>query len=430
MEPSEITINPNSKQLLNLFSLCIFGVGIIIGAGIYAILGAAVSHAGSSLWISFVLASMVAIFSGISYCELATLYPKAGAEYVYLKKAYPENQWPSFLLGFVLIIAGCATATTVAVGFGGYLQEFVEIPKILSALILMILVTVINLIGIQSSSKVNILFTLIEVLGLFIVIWFGFTTDKPIITPNFKITAGTFSAASLIFFVYLGFEDIANLAEETQNPQKNIPRAILICLTVTTILYIAVAIAVIQLATSETLSKSVVPLAAALTHAAPKWVKVLSSIALFSTANTVLITMLAVSRMVLGISRGGDLPRILAKTFRDNKIPLNASIFTLIFTAFFLLISGLEELANVSSLCALFGFLAVNWAVIVLRYKNPNLERPFRSPVNIGKFPVIAGFGCLSVLVLLTQFKIKIYLIALVIILLGVIYNFIKRRIT
>jgi APA family basic amino acid/polyamine antiporter len=428
MPSTETGPSIHPKKQLNLFSLCIFGVGTIIGAGIYAILGAAATSAGTSLWISFLVASLVAVLTGFSYCELAALFPKAGAEYFYLKKAHPEQQWPAFLLGFVLLIAGCATACTVAVGFGGYLQQFIEIPKILAAFILMILVTMINLIGIQSSSKTNILFTFIEVIGLIIVIWFGFTTDKPIATPRFEVSAGTFSAASLIFFVYLGFEDISNLAEETENPVKNIPRAIIISLIVTTILYIAVAIAVMQLATPEIISKSDVPLAAALSSTGTKWVKVLSSIALFSTANTVLITMLAVSRMVFGISKEGDLPKFLSKTISAKKVPYNSEILTFIIAALFLTISAIEELAKVSSFCALLGFLAVNWAVIVLRYKQPELERPFKSPFNIGKFPVISGLGCLSVIILLTQFKLKIYLIAMVIIVMGITYNFIKRR--
>ena len=116
-------VNEKSDQKLSLFSLSLFGVGIILGAGIYAILGAAAGVAGASLWISFLMAAIVALLTGLSYCELATLYPKAGAEYTYLKKAYPDKEWVPFILGFILLFAGCATAATIAIGFGSYLNQ-------------------------------------------------------------------------------------------------------------------------------------------------------------------------------------------------------------------------------------------------------------------------------------------------------------------
>lgn len=423
-----IEIMTGSKKKLNLFGLCLFGIGIIIGAGIYAILGIAATESGTTLWISFLLAAVVALLTGLSYCELATLFPKAGAEYYYLKAAYPNQEWPAFVLGFLLLLAGCATATTVAVGFGGYLQVFVKLPGFLSAFILMVIATGINLLGIQGSSRANIILTLIEVFGLILVIWFGFTAKIPIANPNFQLTVGTFSATALIFFVYLGFEDIANLAEEVNQPDKNIPRAIIISVIVTTILYIAVAIAVMRISTPEILSKSKIPLSTAISQVAPKWVNVLSSIALFSTANTVLITMLAVGRMVFGIAKDKQLPAIFSKTTRKKQVPLNAMLLTLLGSSLFLFLSGLDELASVSSLSALWGFLAVNWSVIILRYKKKNLKRPFRVPLNIGKFPVISGLGCLSCLILLTQFKLKIHLIVIGIILLAFGFKFLSRN--
>ena len=199
------TVRHKSDQKLSLLSLSLFGVGIILGAGIYAILGAAAAEAGASLWISFLMAAVVALLTGLSYCELATLYPKAGAEYTYLKKAYPEKEWVPFILGFILLFAGCATAATIAIGFGSYLNQIIQIPIWISALGLLLVVSIINSVGIQNSSKVNIVFTLIEVIGLLIVIWYGFTNNSPVIKPNFTVTSVTFSSAALIFFVYLCF---------------------------------------------------------------------------------------------------------------------------------------------------------------------------------------------------------------------------------
>ena len=417
-----------SEEKLSLFSLSLFGVGIILGAGIYAILGSAAAASGPSLWISFLSAAIVALLTGLSYCELATIYPKAGAEYTYLKNAYPDKEWAPFLLGFVLLFAGCATAATISIGFGNYLNQFVEISSWVSALGLLLLVSIINSIGIQNSSKVNIVFTLIEVIGLLIVIWYGFNHINPVIKPTFTLTAGTFSSAALIFFVYLGFEDIVNLAEDTQNPEKNIPKAIIISLIVTTILYIAVAIAVLLLTTPEILSKSNVPLSAALLKSAPQWVNTLNTIALFSTANTALITMLAVSKMAFGIAKQGDLPKFISYTRGDKKIPLNANLLIFILSGVFLALGNLEDLASVSSFCALLGFLSVNWVVIVLRFKKPELNRPFKTPLNIGKFPIIAGLGFLTVILMLTQFKLKILVFSFFVISLGMTYYYLKKK--
>lgn len=409
-----------SSQKLNLFGLCVFGIGIIIGAGVYAILGIAASKSGTSLALSFLLAAVVALLTGLSYCELGTLFPKAAAEYYYLKIAYPKKGWMSFALASLLILAGCATSATVAVAFGSYIQEFIKIPGFLSALILMIVLTGVNLLGIQGSSRTNMILTFIEILGLVIVVWFGMTTEAPVKEINFEIHAGTFSAAALIFFVYLGFEDIVNLAEDTNKPDKNIPKAIIISLIVTSLLYMAVAIAVMRLATPETLSSSKTPLSTAISKVAPNWIGILNGIALVSMANTVLITMLAVGRMVFGVAKDNQLPQMFAKTSQKKMVPSNAILLTLGISGLFLLLSGLDELANVASLCALWGFLVVNWVAIVLRYKKPELKRSFRVPLNIGKFPVLSGLGCLTCLALLTQFKLKIHLVILGVMILSV----------
>lgn len=420
-------MNQGLKQKLNLFSLTLFGIGIIIGAGVYAVLGAAAGHAGNSLWLSFLLAAATAYLTAFSYCELATLFPKAGAEYIYFKNAFPDNKLPSFLLGFVLILAAAATAATVSIGFGGYLKQFLDFPELAAAFILLVVVTIINSLGVESSSKTNLIFTLLEVLGLIFVIWFGFSS-KPIALPDLKVTAGTLTASSLIFFVYLGFEHISNLAEETTNPEKNIPRAFMISLTITTILYIAVAIAATRLATPEALSESSQPLSEVISNVAPGWVNVLGAIALFSTANTALITMLAISRMVYGIARGGDLPKFLTKTSGENKTPIIAGIFALLCAAAFLLLGGLEILANISSFAALCGFLAVNVALITLRFKRPDLKRPFKSPINIGKMPVIPVLAIITIIAMCTQFQKEVYFVTTALLFTGVLIFYFTKR--
>ncbi len=409
------------QKNVSLLSLTFFGVGIIIGAGIYSVLGAAAAHAGNSLWISFILAAVVAVLTALSYCELATLFPFAGAEFVYLKELYPNSSIPSFLIAIFIIFAGSATSATVALGFASYLQEFFNISLTIAAFFLLSVITLINALGISNSSRVNIGFTTIEVLGLLIVIYFGLTHTSAHVPLGLSLGKGTLSAASLIFFVYLGFEDMANLAEETVDAHQNIPKSILLSLIITTILYIAVSIAVLQLAPLKKLAISQTPMALAMRPQGVFWENILSVIALFSTANTTLITMLAMSRMIYGVSAASELPEFFSRTTKTKKIPHNAIWLTWIMACLFLFIKKIELLANISSFCALVAFFVVNASLILFRYKLPQKERAFRSPVNIGNFPVLAFLGLLSVGFLLMQFNTQTYLISFIILIIGLI---------
>jgi len=410
---------------LNLFSLCVFGIGSIIGAGIYAVLAPAALIAGNSIWLSFLLASTVAILTAFSYCELSAMFPYAGAEYVYLTKAYPKYHFPHFLLGFILILARLLTSATVAIAFGGYLEHFISWPKNLSAFILLILMTMINFLGIGKSSRINLIFTAVEVLGLLIIIYFGFTREAIPHSPAI-FSPGTFNAAALIFFVFLGFEDMANFAEETKDPKKNIPRAILISLFVTTILYVAVAIAVLRLIPLKILEHSNFPLAEALSNIGQEWVSILSFIALFSTANTVLITLLSASRMTFGISKRGDFPKLLSYTHKKSNSPSISVAIVFMVSALFLLLGNLESLASASSLVALLGFGVVNWCSFILRFKQPNLPRPFKFSLQWKNFSFLPLLGLITCLYMIFQFKSETYLIGLGIVTVGTLSFFLS----
>ncbi|AUN97489.1 amino acid permease [Bacteriovorax stolpii] len=412
---------------LNVVSLSIFGIGIIIGAGVYAVLGTAAGVAGDSLWLSFLFAAAVAVLTAFSYCELASMYPFAGAEYIYLKRAFPKLKLPSFLLGFILFLAGAASAATVSHAFSGYLKNFLDTPETFTSYGLLIAVTLINLMGIHTSSRINLIFTAIEVAGLLAVIWFGFF-HEPKRQMDFVFTAKTFTVSSLVFFVYLGFENIVNLAEDTKEAEKNVPRAIIWSLVITTILYVAVAVAALRLASPEVLSSSDSPLADAIKNVAPRWVNVLSAIALFSTANTALIGLLSISRMIYGIANEGDLPKLLTKTTRESKTPVYSILVSSFVAAIFLLLGELEILARVSSFAALCGFFIVNSLLIGIRYKKQAIKAKFKSPLSIGRFPSLAFIGALSVIALCTQFEFKIYLITFCMLALGALVYFLTKR--
>lgn len=417
---------PELKKSLGFISLLFYSIGVIVGAGIYSVIGAAAGIAGEGLWISFAIGSFIALFTALSYAELSTMFPDAGAEYIYLREASPKTAWLRFLTGFVLLLAAATTATTVAIAFGGYMQEFVRFPGWLSALLLLLFCTAVNIIGIKQATWINILFTLIELLGLVLVIWWGSQADVKI-TASFELNGGVLSATAVIFFVYLGFEKVANLAEEARDPGKHLPKAIYLSLFITTLLYIAVSVVVTSLVPPEQLARSAHPLSDAVRNIAPKGAGLLAAIALFSTANTALITMIGGSRMLFSMSRDGEAPHALSRVLPNRQSPYAAAILIFVVSAAFLPFGDVAVVANVSSFGSLVAFATVNIALIVLAYKCPDTKRPFRA-WRWGKLPITAVIGLLSIGLLVSQFDLTTYLVGLVTIVLGIIAFVIFKR--
>lgn len=395
------------RKVLGLPHLVFYAVGVIVGAGIYSVIGAASGIAAGGLWISFLIGAFVALLTALSYAEMATSLPEAGAEYVYLSRAFPTISWAPFAMGIVLILGGAAAAATVAAAFGGYLRGFVDVPPIYSGLALLAAMTALNIAGLQQAGFANAVFTSIEVGGLIIVIVAGLAIGADV-APSPVSHAGLLPAAALIFFVYLGFEEVANLAEETRNPGRDLPRAILISLALTTLLYVLVALSVASLAAPDEMAASSAPLAMAVGRVWPNVAGTLSAIALFATANTVLITLIAGARLIFSMSRGGDLPAILQR-LTPSGAPMPASLAFFGLSAALIPIADVRLLAELSSFAALLAFLAVNFSLIVLRFREPALKRPFRVPFAIGRLPLVPVAAIISIGVLLFSFEAQIY---------------------
>lgn len=416
------------RRTLGLTGLTFYGVGIIVGAGVYSVIGAAAGLAGDALWLSFAVGAVVALLTGLSYAELATAYPEAGAEYVYVRRAAPKRGWLAFGIGALIVVAGTATAATVALAFAGYLGLFLSLPPFLIAAMLLAAATALNIVGIQHSSWVNIVFTSVEVGGLLVVVGIGMSA------PGFGAAVlaapppTVWSAAALIFFVYLGFEEIANLAEEARDPGRDIPRAILLSLGLTTLLYVLVALAVVALVPPEELANSDSPLATALAGTSPAFVDLLGAIALFATANTVLITLIASSRMVLAMARTRDLPMQLAAVLPGRRTPWAAALVCAVLAAALLPLGDIAVVAGVSSLGSLIAFAAVNVALIVLRSRDARRARPFRVPLEIRRVPVPAVAAVAAIGLLVTQFDPIVYVVTLGALGAALVIHAIRRR--
>jgi APA family basic amino acid/polyamine antiporter len=412
------------KRELGLLEATIYGVGIILGAGIYALIGKAAGLAGNSLWLSFLIGAVVSSITGLSYAELSAMYPKSAGEFVYVKKAYGSKLF-AFLIGWLLIFTGVVSAATVSLGFAGYFKELFNFPIIPTAILLILAMSFVNFWGIKESSNLNIMFTAVEVFGLLLIILLGIGGVGKINIYEMPMgLSGVFSAAALIFFAYIGFEDIVNIAEETKSPRKNIPIALILAIAITAIIYILTSLAAVSLASWQELSTSDAPLALAASKAlGPNAFTILSYVALFATTNTVLIILVVTSRMVYGMARDRSLPRILAKIHPRRKTPVIAVVAAMILTIGFVLIGDIKLVASVTSLGIFITFLTINMSLIHLRYTKPNLKRPFKVPLNIGKYPVIAFFGVFTCLFMILQFDYSLIQFGLIILAIGAVLH-------
>jgi basic amino acid/polyamine antiporter, APA family len=387
-------------RTLGIPMLTFYGTGMILGAGIYTIIGKAAGMSGETLWLSFLLAGFTALLTAFSYAELSSMFPEAGAEYVYLKNAF-KKEWLAASVGVAMAFSGAATAAAVSLAFAGYLTQFTAVPTGMVATALLLLLTAIAIVGIRESAWTNVAFTLIEMSGLIFVIFVGFQKENFGSALSAAPHMGTLSGAALIVFSYFGFENLVNLAEETKKPEQKIPRAILLSLGISTLLYFLVSLAATALISSEEMAQSQAPLVSAVQNYAGKAANLLGAVALFSTANTALISLVGASRLLFGMSRGKTLPHIVSHVHKNRKTPWIASLIILAVAFMILILTNVETAARISSLATMAVFLGVNISLISLRFSNPNAKRPFRVSGSLGKLPVLPVLGSLFSLVFL-----------------------------
>lgn len=418
------------QRTLNLPQLIFYGVGTIVGAGIYSVIGKAAGIAGAHVWVSFLLAGTAAFFTVLSYAELASALPKAGGEYQYVKFAFRRFPLLAFMAGFLIAVNAAATSAAVAIAFAGYLRVFVDAPASAISFVLLLVCTLINIRGIRESTWASIALICVEVGGLIVMIACGALGGAwERIAAAAAFDAGkVFSATALIFFVYIGFEDIVNLSEETHEPKRNVPRALLAAVLVTSTLYLLVALAVISLVPAETLAASDSPLEAAAATVSPGAGKILAISALFATASTALISLISISRLLFGMARDGDMPRPLAKLLPQRRTPWVAALVLFALACALLPLGRVEIVASISSFGILLVFITVQAAVIRLRFTKPDMPRGFRVPLALGRWPLLPTLGILFCAALLTRFEPLVYLIGGGALLAGCAVHLLHRR--
>lgn len=390
----DIKDKPTLKRNVNLPMLVFYGLGNILGAGIYVLIGEIAGIAGVYLPFSFLLACIVVFFTALTYAELSARHPLSAGVALYINAGF-RNSYLATFVGLTIAISGLLSAATLLNGFYSYLSIFIQIPEIIIILIVVIFISTIAIWGIFQSIAITALLTIIETLGLCMVIYVGFDhitwdiqTIKGFIPPSdLTMLNAVILGAFLAFYAFIGFEDMVNIAEEVKNPTKTMPKAIIITLVIATLFYIAIAIVSISVLQVNELAHASAPLAKVYETATGTKATVLSIIALFAVLNGALVQIIMVSRLLYGMSNQGWVPNILGIIHPKTRTPINATILVgllvfLLATAFPIL-----TLAQSSSFLIFIVFTLVNASLLISKFRDPPPQGIKTYPIAI---PIIA----------------------------------------
>ncbi len=412
------------SRRLALFPATMVGVGVILGAGIYVLVGVAAKQAGNAAWLSFLISAVVASFTGLSYARLVRLKPKNAPEFQYLGMAF--GQTAAFLGGWLVLCATVISSAAVALGFAGYLEHIFNIPYLAGAIGLILISSVATFLGVGESAILAGILTVVEVAGLIVIIAVGVPSFGKVDLLEMPLgIAGVFGAASIVFFAYLGFEGMANLSEEMKNPRRDLPRAMLLALGFSTIFYMLVSISAVSVLGWQSLSQSGAPLASVASKIlGAKADLLLTVIALASTANTVLLLLFASSRAMWGMACAGVLPMKLCTIGRNRRTPWLTVILVGIFAAIFTLLRSIEDVAEFTNFAILLAFIGVNASAIKIFAKQRSGGR-FK---NFFKDIALPAIGCLASLWLAIELGLQAALFSCLLLAVGAVIYFLMNR--
>lgn len=423
-------VTPTLRRALGLGYTTFFGIGLILGAGIYVLIGRAAAFAGDAIWLSVLFSTLIAIMTGFSYAELSSMYPYASSTHKYVEEAFPKVPSLAFIAGWLIAFEGIAGAATAAIGFARYFVSLIDtisgkillvegaIPWI--AIIMIILLSLLNWWGIEESALLTLIFTFIEAGGLILVIILGFLLPQRNpqyldIPTGLDPTIAVLLGAAVFYFAFTGFELQPTLSEEAKDPENTIPKAIILALLACSLIYLLVSLAVVRLMDWRELAASGAPLADAASRAWLSSYYLLMGIALFSTTNTVLGFLVSSSRLIYGLSTEGVLNKKLSTVDRWRRTPYISvilsgiiAILVVLFTLYLPMVTGwkitigsieyelIDLVGKTASLAALIAFVIVNIGTIVLRYTHPGDEiRRFKVPLSVGKFPILSALAAI-----------------------------------
>jgi APA family basic amino acid/polyamine antiporter len=380
----------------------LYGVGITIGAGIYVLIGAVAGYAGIYAPWSFVLAALVMAFTVASHAEMSTRIPVSAGETAYVKAAF-HSRWFSTLTGLLTVAIGVVSSSAVTLGSAGYIAQFTDLPQTLIVVVIVVALGAVAGWGILESVVLAGLFTLIEVGGLLAIVVAAIYRDVPFVaalaqTPPFDATvlSGIGFASLLAFFAFIGFEDLANVVEEVKVPHRDLPRAMVLTLVIATTLYVAVAAIAVSVVAPEKLAESPAPLSLVFSAVAGISPATISVIAIVATLNTILAQMTMAARVIYGMARQGDLPKIAGHVHPPTATPLFATALIVVLVIVLAIGVSLERLAESTSLATLAVFALVNLALLRLRQRRYHTPGPHeRVPIWV---PIAGLATCLAMI--------------------------------
>jgi APA family basic amino acid/polyamine antiporter len=386
------------KRALNLFDATAIGIGAIIGAGIFVVLGIAMGYAGPSVIVSMIIAAIVASFTAFSFAELGSAIPREGAAYAFAYELISPAV--AFVVGCLWLLAQVVAGAAISLGFASY---FVALFPILSVKIIAVLaaatLTGLNIVGIKQSARVNNILVLVKIAILCLFIGFGIFSlnlqNFSSFSPNG--TFGILEGAGFIFFAYLGFGRIATLGEEVKNPQRTLPLSILLSLAISVVVYILTGFVATGLQNYKVLAQSGSPLAAAAKVTGNgALVAAVSLGALIATVSVLLTNLIGLSRVSFAMARAGQLPKTAAKISSRFGTPYISILVMGAVTASLAFFLDLRQTVAITSFGLLSTHVMVNLSAIVLRKKKPR-SNTFKVPF----YPMIPLLGILSCIVLM-----------------------------
>lgn len=364
------------RRSLGLPLLTLYGLGNILGAGIYVLVGKVAGFAGSSTTLAFLIAMVTAAFTALSYMELSARYPVSASVSVYLHRAFGRRRL-SVGIGLAVVAGGITSAAALAQGFAGYLNTFLAVPTAVASVGLLLAVGALTIKGIGESASAAAVLTAVEVVGLGLVIWFGrdaFTRidvgELVSIDPAVGL-GGVLAGAFLAFYAYIGFEDMVNVAEEARNPSRTMPLAILLALVISTLLYLLVVVVSTTVVAPAELAGSDAPLALVVERSGtPGNAALLAGIGMLAAVNGVIVQMIMGSRILYGLAREGWITSRLAAVHGGFRTPVTATLVTLAAMIAGTLLLPLVSLAQLTSLLVLSIFTLVNVSLIVIKRRG------------------------------------------------------------
>ncbi|MFH8410816.1 amino acid permease [Streptomyces sp. NPDC018019] len=389
------------KRTMGLFQLVCFGIGAIVGTGIFVGLSDTVAQSGPAVLVSFVLAAVTCVFTAFSFAELGGAVPVSGSSYSYAYATLGERA--AFLVGWCLLLEYGVSVSAVAVGWGQYLNELLnslvgwQLPAALSsppgdggvvnvpAVVVMLLAAVLLVRGIRESARATAAMAVLKlaVLVLFCAIAFTAFEDGNLTPFAPEGIAGITSGASVAFFSYIGFDAITTAGEEVKNPRRNVPVAIMICIGVVTVLYCVVALSAIGALSADEVGHRPAALSLVVnqvTHSAVGG-GVIAFGAVVAIASVVLAVMYGQTRILMSMSRDGLVPRVFERISPRTATPVAGTWIVAVVFAVPAAVVPLDVVMNLTTIGTLAVMAVVNVSVMVLRRTRPDLPRRFRVPL-------------------------------------------------